>query len=144
MDKQAKIPTVILFVARSTSYFLNLTREQKSLAAPVLDYSRLLDLKTSEMNSSIPMKRGLNFINILQSAFSPVVLHQSNWNIRVGHFFWPSAQVKLSVFLLVKLNGTYRRICAFRHNVGEIGPYKWYVTIFRHFSDPHLHPPCNV
>ncbi len=34
MDKQAKIPIVILFAARSTSYFLHLAREQKSLATP--------------------------------------------------------------------------------------------------------------
>jgi hypothetical protein len=34
MNKQAKIRIVILFVARSTSYFLNLALEQKSLATP--------------------------------------------------------------------------------------------------------------
>ncbi len=36
MDKQAKIPIAIFFAARSTSYFLNLIREQKSLATPAL------------------------------------------------------------------------------------------------------------
>jgi hypothetical protein len=37
MGKQAKICIVILFAARSTSYFLNLAREQKSLATPVFE-----------------------------------------------------------------------------------------------------------
>jgi hypothetical protein len=36
MDKQAKIPIVSLFAARSTSYFLKLALEQKSLAIPSL------------------------------------------------------------------------------------------------------------
>jgi hypothetical protein len=48
MGKQAKIRIVILFAARSTSYFLNLAREQKSLATPVrLSFSR----KTYEMKN---------------------------------------------------------------------------------------------
>ncbi len=41
MGKQEKICIVILFAARSTSYFLNLAREQKSLATPVLSYKIL-------------------------------------------------------------------------------------------------------
>jgi hypothetical protein len=36
MGKHAKIRFVILFAARSTSYYLNLALEQKSLATPVL------------------------------------------------------------------------------------------------------------
>ncbi len=36
MSKNAKIHIVILFAARSTSYFLNLAREQKSLATPAI------------------------------------------------------------------------------------------------------------
>ncbi len=37
MGKQANIRIVNLFAARSTSHFLNLAREQKSLATPGLD-----------------------------------------------------------------------------------------------------------
>ncbi len=36
MGKQAKIGIVILFTARSTSFFLNSALEQKSLATPVI------------------------------------------------------------------------------------------------------------
>ncbi len=36
MGKQAKIRIVRLFAARSTSYFLNLAHEQKSLSTPAI------------------------------------------------------------------------------------------------------------
>jgi hypothetical protein len=55
MGKQAKICVVILFAAHSTSYFLNLAREQKSLATPVFDstFSHIFITKSIYLRSKI-------------------------------------------------------------------------------------------
>ncbi len=48
MSKHEKIRIVILFTARSTSYFLNLAHEQKSLATPAVEH-----INSDKKNGSI-------------------------------------------------------------------------------------------
>jgi hypothetical protein len=66
MGKQEKIRIVILFAAHRTSYFLNLAREQKSLATPGIEYVQKLKVRNQLKN----YKLTLFFINVLRGPIS--------------------------------------------------------------------------
>jgi hypothetical protein len=69
MDRHAKIRIVILFAARSTPYFLNLAREQKSLATIALCFHPYFNFSTL-----------FYFTNLYQHNFWGLIISKSKYD----------------------------------------------------------------